>query len=136
MGGVYQRNRNLSSFEYYNSAIALRTEVTKLAVSSSIPKAYRFVFAVPMAETARGIVYNIVKADAFYPNTEENVSARKRYLTLAVADCEQLIQDMQCLMSMGLPIKASRIETIADNVENEIKLIKGARNGVKLIGKG
>lgn len=136
MSGVYQRNRNLSNFEYYNSAIAPRAEVTKLAVSNSIPKAYRFVFAVPMAETARGIVYNIVKADSFYPNTEENVTARKRYLTLAVADCEQLVQDIQCLLSMGLPVKASRVEAIIDDVEKEIKLIKGARNGVKLIGKG
>jgi len=37
---------------------------------------------------------------------------------------------------MGLPIKAARLEGILDRIDSDIKLIKGARAGVKLIGKG
>ena len=110
--------------------------VTQLVTSSAVPKSYRFVFAVPMAETARSLVFNLEKSDAFYPNTERNVSERKHYMTLAIADCEQLYQDVQCLLSLGLPVSVSRFETIAESLDTEIKLIKGARNGVKLIGKG
>ena len=130
------RNRNLSSFEYFNTAVAIRNDVTRLVTSRDVPKSYRFIFAVPMAETARSVVFNLVKADAFYPNTARNVDDRKRYMTLALADLNQLYQDMQSLLAMGLPIKAARLEGILDRIDSDIKLIKGARAGVKLIGKG
>lgn len=130
------RNRNLSSFEYFNTAVAVRNDVTRLVTSRDVPKSYRFIFAVPMAETARSVVFNLVKADAFYPNTARNVDERKRYMTLALADLNQLYQDMQSLLTMGLPIKAARLEGILDRIDSDIKLIKGARAGVKLIGKG
>lgn len=136
MSGVYMRNRNLSSFEYFNTAVAIRNDVTRLVTSRDVPKSYRFIFAVPMAETARSVVFNLVKADAFYPNTLRNVDERKRYMTLALADLNQLYQDMQSLLTMGLPIKAARLEGILDRIDSDIKLIKGARAGVKLIGKG
>lgn len=136
MSGVYMRNRNLSSFEYFNTAVAVRNDVTRLVTSRDVPKSYRFIFAVPMAETARSVVFNLVKADAFYPNTARNVDERKRYMTLALADLNQLYQDMQSLLTMGLPIKAARLEGILDRIDSDIKLIKGARAGVKLIGKG
>ncbi len=130
------RNRNLSSFEYFNTAVAIRNDVTRLVTSRDVSKSYRFIFAVPMAETARSVVFNLVKADAFYPNTARNVDERKRYMTLALADLNQLYQDMQSLLTMGLPIKAARLEGILDRIDSDIKLIKGARAGVKLIGKG
>lgn len=130
------RNRNLSSFEYFNTAVAVRNDVTRLVTSRDVPKSYHFIFAVPMAETARSVVFNLVKADAFYPNTARNVDERKRYMTLALADLNQLYQDMQSLLTMGLPIKAARLEGILDRIDSDIKLIKGARAGVKLIGKG
>lgn len=136
MSGVYMRNRNLSSFEYFNTAVAIRNDVTRLVTSRDVPKSYRFIFAVPMAETARSVVFNLVKADAFYPNTARNVDERKRYMTLALADLNQLYQDMQSLLTMGLPIKAARLEGILDRIDSDIKLIKGARAGVKIIGKG
>ena len=130
------RNRNLSAFEYFNTAVAIRNDVTRLVTSRDVPKSYRFIFAVPMAETARSVVFNLVKADAFYPNTTRNVEERKRYMTLALADLNQLYQDLQSLLTMGLPIKAARLEGILEHIENDIKLIKGSRAGVKLIGKG
>lgn len=136
MSGVYMRNRNLSSFEYFNTAVAIRNDVTRLVTSRDVPKSYRFIFAVPMAETARSVVFNLVKADAFYPNTARNVDERKRYMTLALADLNQLYQDIQSILTMGLPIKAARLEGILDRIDSDIKLIKGARAGVKLIGKG
>lgn len=136
MSGVYVRNRNLSTFEYFNTAVSIRNEVTRLVTSGSVPKSYRFIFAVPMAETARSVVFNLVKADAFYPNTQRNVEERKHYMTLALADLNQLYQDLQCLLAMKLPVKVAKFEEISESIENDIKLIKGARAGVKLIGKG
>ena len=115
------RNRNLSTFEYFNTAVSIRNEVTRLVTSGAVPKSYRFIF---------------VKADAFYPNTQRNVEERKHYMTLALADLNQLYQDLQCLLAMKLPVKVAKFEEISESIENDIKLIKGARAGVKLIGKG
>lgn len=129
------RLRNISQFEFYNTAIDIRVRITRLVTSSAAPKSYRFTFAVPMAQTARSMVYNIVTADAFYPNSEDAVTLRKRHLTLAIADCEQLYQDMQCLLAMGLPVPVSRLDEISEALDREIELLKGARKGVKLIGK-
>lgn len=135
MSGVPVRLRNISQFEFYNTAIDIRVRITRLVTSSAVPKSYRFTFAVPMAQTARSMVYNIVTADAFYPNSEDAVTLRKRHLTLAIADCEQLYQDLQCLLAMGLPVPVSRLDEISETLDREIELLKGARKGVKLIGK-
>ena len=135
MSGVPVRLRNISQFEFYNTAIDIRVRITRLVTSSAVPKSYRFTFAVPMAQAARSMVYNIVTADAFYPNSEDAVTLRKRHLTLAIADCEQLYQDMQCLLAIGLPVPVSRLDEISEALDREIELLKGARKGVKLIGK-
>ena len=125
MSSVYQRNREVSEYKFFTQAIAIRVEVNKLMASSSVvPKAYRLLNAVPTVETARSIVYNVNRADCFYPNTSFNALERKRYLTLAIADCEQLMLDMQCLMDIGLPVNANRFEALAGMVEEEIRLLK------------
>ena len=136
MSGVYARNRHLSAHKYFTLALEIRAEITKKVTTKQLPKSYRFVFAVPMAETARSLVMNLVKADAFYPNTARNVDERKRFMTLAIADCNQLLQDLQCLKSLNSNISLSWFETLIQAVDDDIKLIKGARSGVKLIGKG
>ena len=136
VSGVYQRNREVSEYKFFTQAIAIRVEVNKLMASSSVvPKAYRLLNAVPTVETARSIVYNVNRADCFYPNSSFNALERKRYLTLAIADCEQLMLDMQCLMDIGLPVNANRFEELAAMVEEEIKLLKGARKNVRVTGK-
>ncbi|MDN0055614.1 hypothetical protein [Collinsella ihumii] len=134
MSGVYMRNRHLSSYEFFNTAVALRTAVTRLATSSAVPKSHRFVLSVPMAETARSLVYNLVKSDAFYPNTEHGVQMRKHFMTLAMADCDQLDQDVQLILALGLPVRPTQFEPICEMIATEIALIKGARDRVKLIG--
>ncbi|MFR3058454.1 MAG: hypothetical protein ACLTMI_00235 [Collinsella sp.] len=136
MSGVYARNRHLSTHKYFTLALEIRAEITKKVTTKQLPKSYRFVFSVPMAETARSLVMNLVKADAFYPNTARNVEERKRFMTLAIADCNQLLQDLQCLKSLNSNISLSWFETLIQDVDDDIKLIKGARSGVKLIGKG
>ena len=136
MSGVYQRNREVSEYKFFTQAIAIRVEVNKLMASSSVvPKAYRLLNAVPTVETARGSVYNVNRADCFYPNTSFNALERKRYLPLAIADCEQLMRVMQSLMDIGLPENANRFEGLAAMVEEEIRLLKGARKNVRVTGK-
>lgn len=123
--------------EFYANALKIRVTVNKLMASPTIvPKAYRFLNAVPTLETAKNMVYNITRADSFYPNTQQNVDCRKYYYTMAIADCEQLCLDLQCLVDMGLPININRLKPLVDMIEREIALLKGARQKVKLIVRG
>lgn len=112
MSGVPERLRNLSEREFYNTAIELRVEVLGIITSSAIPKSQRFTFAVPMAVTARSVVYNIVKSEAFYPNTAENVAARKRYLTLAV-EFMRLQIEANGRIGLGLGSEPSQVIAVA-----------------------
>ena len=84
---------------------------------------------------ARSMVYNINRADQFYPNTAHNVLMRRHYLTLAIADTEQLAIEFGLLPRMGIDVNMNRFEAIADMIENEIALLKGTRKSVRLIGK-
>ena len=134
MSSVYERNRSVSAFDFYTDSLDIRVEVNRLA-AKGIDKTYRFILGVPMAQTAYSLVHNINRADSFYPNTTINVQERRKYLTLAVADCEQLCLDLQCAIDMGQPVKVSKLEDLIALVEKTIAEIKGARKKVKLITK-
>lgn len=135
MSGVLARNRTLSQFEFYRNAIAIRVEVNRLMAKDKVcPKAYRLLNGVPTVETARSIVYNINRADHFYPNTSANVIERKKYITLAIADGDQLLQDMQCLIAMDVTSNINVFERVTLMIDREIELLKGYRKSVKLTG--
>ena len=134
MSSVYERNRSVSNFDFYTDSLAIRVEVNRIA-AKGMDKTYRFILGVPMAQTAYSLVHNINRADSFYPNTTINVQERRKYLTLAVADCEQLCLDLQCAIDMGQPVKVSKLEDLIALVEKTIAEIKGARKKVKLITK-
>ena len=136
MSEVHARNRNVSQFEFYNTALEIYVEVSKVAHSDKVlPKSWRFTHAVPLVDMARSLVYNVNRADQFYPNTAHNVIARRDYLTLAIADAEQLAIEFGLLPKLGLPINMNRFEGIAELIETEIALLKGARKNVRLVGR-
>ena len=136
MSGVYARKRSISDFEFFNTALAIKVEVNRLALDEKvIPKRYRITNAVPLIEMARNAVYNINRSAQFYPNSSFNVLQRRKYLSLAVADCEQLCLELQSLIEMGRQIDANKLEPLIAMVEQEIALLKGARKNVRLVGK-
>jgi len=133
LSGVYKRNRSLSSCQFYMGSVKVRAEVIRLSASNAIPKSQRFTFVQPMCMSARDAVYNIVRSNAFYPNTDENVYWRKYYLTLAIADLNMLLQDMQCLLVSGSNVSPSRLERIVEMIDDEVVLLKATRNKVKKV---
>lgn len=134
MSGVPESRRSESKTRFMPNAQAIWDEVERIQ-SSKVTKAYRFTLSVPMVETARSCVYNINRADKFYPNTTINVIERRRYLTLAIADAEQIFLDLQHAKRVGIGINDTRLANLLDMVEDEIRLLKAARNNVKLLGK-
>ena len=135
MSSVYKRNRSASEPDFYTNAISIRVEVTKIACSESVvPKKYRLILGAPMVQTAKDLVDDVVRADSFYPNTAHGVLWRKHYLTLAIADCHRLEQDVQTIRDIGLPVNLNRMSDLADMIDREIGLLKGSRKSARLTG--
>ena len=142
MSGVLVRHRTLSELEFYNTARELRVEVNRIVMDEEVfPKRYRFSNAMPMVETARSIVHNIMRAERFYPNTPANVRERRRYIGLATADCDQLKQDLQCYIEVrrsrengSIPFDIGKLERLIETADREIALLSGYRKRVRLIG--
>ena len=136
MSEVHARKRNLSEYQFYATALDIFVEVTNLVHSEKVlPKSRRFTHAVPLTDMARSMVYNITKADQFYPNTSHNVLMRRHYLTLAIADVEQLAIEFGLLPRMGIEVNLNRFEDVTKLIESEIALLKGTRKNVRLIGR-
>ena len=133
---VYQRDRKASNFEYFSRAVAIRNEITRLMASERVcPKRYRLLIGVPTVNTARELVYFCNKADSFYPSNSFNVLERKRYLTLAVAACDQLTQDLECLNNLDVVKDKGCLERVSAMIGDEVAALKGFRKNVRLLGK-
>jgi hypothetical protein len=136
MSEVHARNHRLSDLDFFATALDIFVEVTTLVHSQKVlPKSRRFTHAVPLTDMARSMVYNINRADQFYPNTTHNVLMRRHYLTLALADTEQLSIELGLLPRMGVDVNMNRFEGVTRLVEREIALLKGTRKKVRLIGR-
>lgn len=135
MSGVYESDRKESPCDHMALAQAIRCEVTSLMASSKVvPKSYRFLLAVPTVECARELVCNIETAELFYPSTAHGVIWRKHHLTLAIANCHHLVQDLQVVKDLGLPVNVNRYEATADMLAKEIDILKKRRHNTKLTG--
>ena len=142
MSGVLVRHRTLSELEFYNTARELRIEVNRIAMNEKVfPKRYRFSNALPMVETARSIIHNLMRAERFYPNTSSNVRERRRYIGLAMADCDELKQDLQCYIEVrrgfengNIPFDIGKLERLIELTDKETALLSGYRKRVRLVG--
>lgn len=134
MSQVFERNRKEADSDYLSLAVDIRIEVLSLVMRESVvPKRKRLMLGAPIAETARSLVYNVNRANRFYPSNSYNVLERKRYLGLALADCDQLEQDFQCLIAMKCTT-ASELERISGMIRDEAKrLVMKALDDERLV---
>lgn len=136
---VPQRLRNLSSLEFYHTAVQIRAQIIHLTHSQAIPKSLRGAFTAPMCETARDMINYIIQADHFYPNTEEHVQRRKDCYALAEACVDTLSQDMQTLFCYQKKYQITKVNVnsilkILQLCDEETKLLRSVRKNVKLKG--
>ena len=116
MSQVLRRNRSNSPLKYIEMARQIRNEATRLATSRQIPKSYRFIFSTPLAMTARDLVDHAFRASREYPNTARGVIYRKQYLSLAIGDCDLLLQDMQTIREIGIGINLNFVDNLVGKI--------------------
>ncbi len=76
----------------------------------------------------RSLMKNIVKANSIYPVNMNEYHERRKYQNDAIGDCEDLLQEMQYLISI-VPVDAEKYMDYVEMIEKEIALLKGWRKG-------
>jgi len=96
MSSVLKNRRSISELEFFQNAIALRTELTKFILNDkNVPKSYRLYFALPMKSKLTALMDNITAANTIYPINEHELEQRRDYQTKAIIVCEQILQELQ-----------------------------------------
>lgn len=118
---VYQRNRSISSVEYHYKATQIYPRACKVAVSRHIPKTYRFILSVSLANNARELLYHINKAEEFKAT---NKSKYIEHLHYAHAACIQTFDDLQCILEVLPDATPSSFLELLDMLDKESTLLE------------
>lgn len=72
------------------------------------------------------MIMNITQANTIYPMHESEFYDRRNYQNHAIGNCEQLLQEMQYIISV-IPVDVQKYMRYVDMIEKEIALLKGWR---------
>jgi hypothetical protein len=148
---VIKSKRGLSKLEFYHNARKMRKELTALVLRDfgihsrgagfradgvQPPEGYYDEllqeFSANVRMLLRNLMLNITAANTIYPKNDAELQIRRNYQTGAVVNCEQLLQEMLYCEDV-LPVKASKFMPYIEQIEFEIKLLKGWRKANKKI---
>jgi hypothetical protein len=151
---VLKNKRGLSKLEFYHNAWRMRKEITlltlrdfgvhsrgaafKAATGSQQPEGFYdeliAEFARNIRNLLRDMMRNITAGNTIYPVNTIELLERRRCQTAAIINCEQLLQELQCCEDI-MPVKVSRFMPHIEQIELEIKLLKGWRKANNKIGE-
>lgn len=72
------------------------------------------------------MIMNITQANTIYPTNETEYYDRRNYQNHAIGNCEQLLQEMQYIISV-IPVDANKYMPYVNMITREIQLLKGWR---------
>lgn len=153
---VVKNKRNLSSLEFYSHARKMRENMTnfllrdfgvrnkvykqhtqenqQITVIEEYPQWIIDYFRKSIITLLNCMMNNIVAANSIYPITIEEVNYRRVLQDKAIANCEQLFQELTYLADM-LPISLIKVEPFADTIDKEIALLKGWRKSTNAMAR-
>jgi hypothetical protein len=143
---VLKNKRGLSKLEFYHNARRMRREITMLVLrdfgihsrgkkfkedtGSQQPEGYYDElleeFSRNVRQLLRSMIWNITAGNTIYPVNEAEVRERRHYQTAAIVNCEQLMQELLYCEDV-MPVKVSKFMPYIEQIEFEIKLLKGWR---------
>ena len=144
---VLKSKRTLSSLEFFNNAIILRREITKLllkdfgikdrirtikddkreyTIIDQYPEWLIRFFRQSIIITLRNLMMNITAGNTIYPSTPDELTERRKYQTQAIINCEQLLCDYNYIAEV-FPVNLKKYMPYVEKIILEIKLLKGWR---------
>jgi hypothetical protein len=149
---VLKNKRGLSKLEFYHHARRMRKEITMLVLrdfgihsrgakfkeetGSQQPEGFYDElieeFSRNVRQLLRNMMWNITAANTIYPVNDAELQDRRHHQTAAIIACEQLLQEILYCEDV-LPVKFSKFIPYVEQIEFELKLLKGWRKANKKI---
>lgn len=133
---VRKNDRRESSIEWRMEAIKIRSRVFFLLGTKAFPKRATFYVGQPLALACNDLVNHCETAHLFFPSSEQNVVERKKYMTLAMADCTAIINYLQITKETWNQLSDADLFDLVERCSKQKKRLKGARDKVVLVKNG
>ncbi|MCH3961249.1 MAG: hypothetical protein LKF53_02670 [Solobacterium sp.] len=142
--GIRDKVRNIRAYVAVNKFDASdREEFLRLCdkynVNDSVLEAYPTWllnhFRTILIDQMNTLINNITYANSVYPTREMEYDQRRAFQNRAIANCYQILQSMQYVISI-LPVDAEKYMPYVAMVDREIALLKGWRKSDNKILKG
>ena len=131
---VYKRNRKETATQYVVTAQALQVSVIKYMMTEKyVPKKWRYMLAHGAMRISSDILDNVIGSYKTYPNTEDRLAERRRYLDRANVGCYQLQSRLLCMARTIETVTAENLGSITSLLLDEIELLNKTIKNSKLI---
>ena len=133
---VYKRNRKETSTQYVVVAQNLQVAVIKYMMNERyVPKKWRYMLAHGAMRISSDILDNVIGGYRTFPNTEERLLERKRYLDKAVVGCYQLQSRLLCMVRTIDTVNAENLGNITSLLLDEIELLSKTLKNSHIVGQ-
>lgn len=131
---VYAKDRKTTKLQYIVTAQKLQVAVIQYLMNDNhVPKKWRYMLAQDAILKVSELLDNVVASNTIFPNTEEKLTLRKKYLQQALINCYQLENKMLCMVRTIQSVNAENLKQITSLLFDEINLIKGSSQNAKII---
>ena len=131
---VYAKDRKTTKLQYIVTAQKLQVAVIQYLMNDNhVPKKWRYMLAQDAILKVNELLDNVVASNTIFPNTEEKLALRKKYLQQALINCYQLENKMLCMVRTIQSVNAENLKQITSLLFDEVNLIKGASQNAKII---
>ena len=131
---VYAKDRKITKLQYIVTAQKLQVAVIQYLMNDNhVPKKWRYMLAQDAILKVSELLDNVVASNTIFPNTEEKLTLRKKYLQQALINCYQLENKMLCMVRTIQSVNAENLKQITSLLFDEVNLIKGASQNAKII---
>lgn len=136
MSEVYASKRHTAKREFETTARIIQVEIAKYVMREKVmPKKYRIAFGYDLIKKANELVFNVHFANAIYPTNEIELTARRKYQNLAIANLYQMHSILLVILCCVQTTNVKAIKSIIKAMAKERKLLIGWRNANKICTK-
>lgn len=134
MSNVYKSEREITTLQFYVSALELQVEITQYIMrEKTLPKKWRNAIGYDIVKKADLLLDFIVLANSIYPTNFKELILRKILQTMAIATCYRIQNKLILAEKCVQTVKIKDITKIIENLTEEIKLLKGWKKTTKII---
>lgn len=134
MSGVYSNDREITTLQFYISALNIQVELTQYVMREKVlPKKWRYAIGYDIVKKADNLVDFIILANSIWPDNIKALILRKILQTCAIATCYRLQNKLRLTEKCVQTVKIKDIARIIEELAEEINLLKGWKKATKLI---